>query len=122
MNNQIQNYQKEYPLFYSKTDNHFKQTTERYELAWKEARKAAAFLKKEYSAQKVFVFGSMTSPIDLHQRSDIDLAVSGIPDDKFFQAIGAITKLITTSDVDLVDIEDCKAFIKKEIMDKGVEI
>jgi len=121
-NQQTQQNHKEYPLFHSKTHKDLRERKRRYELAWKEAKKAADFLKKEYNAEKVYVFGSMTNPMRFNQRSDIDLAVSGIPDDKFFQAIGALNRLIPTFDIDLVDIKDCKAFIKREIFENGVEI
>ncbi len=41
----------------------------------------------EFEAREVYVFGSAAQGI-LHEGSDIDLAVTGLPPDKFFYAMG----------------------------------
>lgn len=48
------------------------------------AQKIAAALKRDFSAQRVILFGSILSPERFHMRSDIDVAASGIPARHFF--------------------------------------
>jgi uncharacterized protein len=113
---------KRYPLLFSETENSGPLQTELYQSAWQEARKACAILKNEFGAGKVLVFGSLTDPSSFDENSDIDLAVLGIPDEKFYAAVGAVTNLVRNFKIDLVDIADCKEYLKKEIEKDGIEI
>ena len=54
--------------------------------------------------------------------SDIDLAVWDIPDEKFFQAVAAITKLNAHFKIDLVDPNDCSPTLRQVISQEGVEL
>jgi len=55
-------------------------------------------------------------------RSDIDLAVSGIPAEKIYAAVGAVTGAVRDFKVDVLDLDDCKAYFKKTIEREGIEI
>ncbi|MDI9476863.1 MAG: nucleotidyltransferase family protein [Natronincolaceae bacterium] len=94
----------------------------RYEAAWEIAKKAAGVLKSDYDAQKVAVFGSLTNRSLFTRWSDIDLAVWGIPDKKFYAAVGAVTSLTTKFKIDLVDAMECRASLYKAIKNGGMEI
>lgn len=64
--------------------------------------KAVAFLK-DVGCTEVYVFGSaVTGKSTAH--SDLDLAVRGIPADKFFQVYGELMFLLDHP-VDLVDLQ-----------------
>jgi len=50
------------------------------------------------------------------------LAVSGIPDERFYAAVGAVTRTVERYKVDLLDLDDCKAGFKKTVERDGIEI
>ncbi|MCB9879293.1 MAG: hypothetical protein H6835_16985 [Planctomycetes bacterium] len=55
-------------------------------------------------ATSVFVFGSVLRD-DFSARSDVDMAVEGLPDARFFQAMAEASRIIGL-DVDLVALDD----------------
>ncbi|MDN5348572.1 MAG: hypothetical protein PWP65_2137 [Clostridia bacterium] len=116
-------YTKKYPLTFrddfSQTDEYL---SDHYYAAWELARKAAALLKESYGARKVMVFGSLVHPSDFTRWSDIDLAVWGIPDSRFYAAVGAVTGLSKHFKVDLIDAATCKDSLRKAIEGEGIEI
>lgn len=116
-------YAEKYPLAFTDC---FSETVscllESYEEAWQVAAKAAAILKEQYGAQKVVVFGSLSDPTRFTQWSDIDLAAWGIPDERFYAAVGAVTGISKKFKVDLVDPEDCRPSLRRSIEREGVEL
>lgn len=94
----------------------------RYEAAWETAKKAAAVLKSSYDASKVVVFGSLTDRSSFTPWSDIDLAVWGIPENRFYAAVGAVTALTADFKIDLVDAMDCRKSLSKAVEIEGIEI
>ncbi len=108
-----------YPLLYKEDSINI---SKRYEQAWEKAKKASAFLKKYYFAERVILFGSLLDKESFDSLSDIDLGVSGVPDNKFFEAVGKIMEIVSPFEVDLVDINDCRESIKKSILREGVVI
>ena len=71
--------------------------------AIQQAIEQAAAILKAAGAQEVYLFGSILAG-QLHPDSDIDLAVSGLPPDKFSQAMGQ-TLLVLPRPLDLVDLD-----------------
>jgi predicted nucleotidyltransferase len=86
------------------------------------ARQAAALLRAEFGARDVVLFGSLASHSGFTLWSDIDLAVFGIPTDRFFAAVAAITGLSAEFKVDLVDAEACKASLREAIDRDGIAL
>lgn len=115
-------YKRKYPLFFKEYTSDEPYLSKRYEDAWDVAKKAARLLKESYGAKKVVVFGSLTSRYSFNRWSDIDLAAWGIPDAKFYAAVGAVTGLTTEFKIDLVDAEECRMSLRKAIENKGIEI
>ncbi|HOF02413.1 MAG TPA: nucleotidyltransferase domain-containing protein [Atribacterota bacterium] len=116
-------YKQKYPFTFTKAvtkDEPF--LTKRYKEAWEIAKKAAVILKSNYGATKVVVFGSLTDRPSFTLWSDIDLAVWGIPENKFYAAVGAVTALTADFKIDLVDAIDCRDSLKKALEIEGVEI
>ena len=105
-------------LFQDKT----KEIDKKFKLAWKNAKLIAKLLKEKYKADTIFIFGSLTDKKRFHERSDIDLAVSGIANEKFYKAYGEITAKFTDFDIDLVDLEDCKESLLTAIEKEGIKI
>jgi len=116
-------YARKYPLTFaeglSRADASL---TKRYQEAWKVANRAATLLKESFGARKVVVFGSLARRSWFTRWSDVDLAAWGIPDDRFYAAVGAVTGLSKEFKVDLVDAAACRDSLRKAIEDEGVEI
>ncbi len=110
---------KKYPLLFINKEDQEKKLKEKFNVAWYEARRGAAMLKNDFEAKKVWVFGSLLDSSRFNDWSDIDLAVEGVPDSRYYSAVGAITRLITQYKVDLLDINECKEYIRKEIIREG---
>jgi predicted nucleotidyltransferase len=69
--------------------------------------KAANLLKKE-GCKAVFLFGSMVTG-NIHQNSDIDIGIKGLPPKKFFKVYAFLDKELSNK-IDLVDFDLHKDF------------
>jgi predicted nucleotidyltransferase len=72
-----------------------------------EINKAAQFLKNE-GCKSVFLFGSLVTG-NIHQNSDIDIGITGLPPKKFFRVYASLDKELSHK-VDLVDFDLNKDF------------
>lgn len=88
---------------------------------WQIARQAAQILKSRWGASKVVLFGSMLEATNIHDRSDIDLAVWGLPGDDYFRALAELLDLDPEFAIDLVEIEYAKPHILRAI-EVGTEL
>ena len=52
--------------------------------------------------------------------SDVDIAVWGVPPERFYAAVAAVTGLHADIPVDLVDAEQCSEDLKEAIEREGV--
>lgn len=75
----------------------------------------AASLCRKYSAKEIILFGSRAKGTET-ERSDIDIAVSGVQD--FEQLEEEIDALPTLYTVDLVNIDTCGNRLLKEDIEK----
>ena len=98
------------------------QLERRRKRAMRVARQAASLLRKEFDAKKVMLFGSLAIPEYFTLWSDIDLAVFGVPADRFYGAVAAVTGLSADFKVDLVDAETCKVSLRDAIDRDGIVI
>lgn len=90
--------------------------------AWRVARKAATILKTEFDAKKVVIFGSLVHPSLFHAKSDIDLAVWGVDDKKYYRAVSVLLDIDPTISVDLISIDDARPALRKIIDGEGREL
>jgi len=102
---------------YKKTDISIRKTE-----ALKLARRAAYLLRKEFGATKVVIFGSLAHGEWFNHRSDIDLAAWGIIPESFYSAVASVTGLSSSFKIDLLDIGECKPWLRKIIEGEGIEI
>jgi len=72
-------------------------------------RKAAETLKS-FGATDVYIFGSAVNG-EFGEYSDIDLAVSGLPPEKFFKAMGKAEDILKM-EIDLVDLDEKNPFVE----------
>lgn len=65
---------------------------------------------KSFGATDVYLFGSVAKGTN-KEHSDIDLAVSGIPPEKFFEAMGDTFGAIRR-EIDIVDLDEKTPFVE----------
>jgi predicted nucleotidyltransferase len=70
-------------------------------------RRAAEALR-QFGAREVYLFGSAAAGT-LDDYSDIDMAVAGLPPEKYFKAMGAAGDILERQ-LDLVDLDDENLF------------
>ncbi|MEN9215744.1 MAG: hypothetical protein Q6K90_00315 [Gloeomargarita sp. HHBFW_bins_162] len=80
------------------------------------AQQCAKILKEKYGASKVVLFGRMLTQI--HEDSDIDLAVWDLDDRHYFPAYAELVD-ISSFAIDLVPVKDARPPILKAI-EKGL--
>jgi predicted nucleotidyltransferase len=88
---------------------------QRRECARQVARRAAAFLKEQFGATRVVVFGSLVPGYWFSRTSDIDLAAWGLQPDDYFVAVARLQDL-SEFRVDLVVAERCKPALHEAIL------
>ena len=110
---------------YSRLDQHFqnrKADEALLQRAWQTAHRVAAMLYKDFDATQVAVFGSLAGRDWFSKWSDIDIAVWGIPNDKYFRAVSEIMGISGLFKVDLVDFESCKGQFRERIQSQLIPI
>jgi len=115
----MEDLKEKYPLLF---EDKTKEINKRFKKAWKNVKLISKLLKEKYNADTIIVYGSLTDKKRFHKRSDIDLAVSGIANEKFYKAYGEITSKFTDFDIDLVDLQDCKESLLTSIKKEGIKI
>ncbi len=70
----------------------------------------AAMVLKTAGAREVYIFGSVARGT-LHEASDVDLAVSGLPPRIFFRAMGQVEDVLGRP-VDLIDLDEATPFTR----------
>ena len=90
--------------------------------AWQTAHRVAAVLYKDFGATQVAVFGSLAEPEAFSKWSDIDIAVWGIPNDKYFRASSIASDISGLFKVDLIDFESSKGLFRERIQSQLIPI
>lgn len=71
--------------------------------------KLVAVLKSS-GAKTVYIFGSAAKGT-MHSHSDVDLAVSGLPPEKFFKAL-SIASTLSDRSIHLIDLDEATPFTR----------
>lgn len=90
--------------------------------AWHTVHRIASMLYEDFNATQVAVFGSLAEPEAFSNWSDIDIAVWGIPNDKYFRASSIASNISGLFKVDLVDFESCKGIFRERIQSQLIPI
>lgn len=84
------------------------------------AFRCADYLVRHFDVQRVYLFGSLAMEASTHAKSDIDLAVEGLPAQFYFRALAALWELLPKGiELDLVPIEDAYPSLQQEIKTNG---
>ncbi len=70
----------------------------------------AATALRDAGADEVYLFGSARGG-ELREGSDIDLAVAGLPPERFFEAMGQVADILQCR-LDLVDLDEESPFTR----------
>jgi predicted nucleotidyltransferase len=99
---------------------------ERAAQALEVARQAADILRRHYPVTRARVFGSALRPKRFHKRSDIDLAVEGLPSKDYLRAWallnGSSPDFKHDFEIDLVTPEDCRPAIWESVDREGIDV
>jgi len=93
-----------------------------FQKAWEVARKAVSLLHEKFDAKRILVFGSLLHRERFTHRSDIDIAVWGVPPEKFFKAVAKMIDLSQQFQIDLVSAEYCSERMRQKIEKEGVSV
>jgi predicted nucleotidyltransferase len=70
------------------------------------ANRCADLLRKQFGVRRVILFGSAAGDAPWHRRSDLDLAVEGLPEEAHIQALNACYELLPPGlELDLIPLE-----------------
>lgn len=94
----------------------------RREHAWRVAGEAARRLRSEFGAEQVWAFGSLVRDGVFDERSDIDLAASGVPEAALLDAVRMLLGLDRAFLVDLVRIEAAPPELRAVVEVEGVRL
>jgi predicted nucleotidyltransferase len=94
---------------------------ERQEQGLKIARQCAKILKEIFGAEKVVLFGSLLDHQQMSWRSDIDLAVWGLPEKDYFKAVGVLLDIAEDFSLDLIEAQHARSYILPAIS-QGIEL
>jgi len=86
------------------------------------AQRAATLLRTEFDVDRVVLFGSVARGAYLGPRSDVDVAVEGLPAGLHAQAVDRVQGVAGRARIDLVRIEQCSASLRKAIETTGMEL
>jgi len=96
--------------------------TDYYNNLWIFACNASDMLKKQFGAKRVLVFGSLVNKELFHLNSDVDLAVWGMDEKKYFRAVSQLISLNPEIKTDLIMGENAQNSMLTRIENEGVEI
>ena len=95
---------------------------ERREQARTVARQAARILRAQFGASGVWVFGSLAEGDHFTERSDIDMAATGLTPVLHLEALGRLLRLSPDFEFDLVDLGGCTDGLRQAVEQHGVEL
>ena len=96
-----------------------RQAVARHERAWEVVQQIAAFLRREYTPERIIAFGSVTRPDLFGLHSDLDIAVEGIPWPDYLHACNDVEALFPEFKVDLVDMAIVSELMRQRIEEGG---
>jgi len=97
-----------------------KQMQYRYKKAWETVYTLSKILKEEFHVSETFVFGSLAylRPELFHMHSDIDIAVRGLDNKKFYSAVARL--MDCDFEVDLIILDSASNKLRQRIEKEGI--
>ena len=83
------------------------------------AHECARVLKEKYKVKRVFLIGSLVYGI-VHERSDIDLVVEGLPPEQYIDALVDLNDILERKvELNLIPFEDAFESLKEKTLREG---
>ncbi|MDE0315122.1 MAG: hypothetical protein OXM61_09485 [Candidatus Poribacteria bacterium] len=89
------------------------------EQAWQVVYEIATLLYGEFGATQVAVFGSLTEPMWFSKWSDIDIAVWGLSENAYLDAIGKTLGFDSKFKIDLIKFENTDMLFRERILQQA---
>jgi predicted nucleotidyltransferase len=87
------------------------------------AVRASDLLKKEYSVESVYLFGSLAEETAVFdERSDVDLAVRGLDGNAYYRVLSRLLDIDHAFDVDLIELETAPESLLVKIEKEGIRL
>lgn len=90
--------------------------------AWDTAYRVATLLYEQFGATQVVVFGSLAEPIGFTNRSDIDIAVSGLSTDDYDKARRMVMDFKSGFKIDFINFDTSKGLFRERIKYQAILI
>ena len=90
--------------------------------AWQTAYEVATLLYEQFGATQVLVFGSLTEPIGFTNKSDIDIAVSGLSTDDYDKAWKTVMDFKSGFKIDFINFDTSKGHFRERIKYQAIPI
>ena len=90
--------------------------------AWDTAYQIATLLYEQFGATQVVVFGSLTEPIGFTNRSDIDIAVSGLSTADYDKAWRMVMDFKSGFKIDFINFDTSKGLFRERIKYQAIPI
>jgi predicted nucleotidyltransferase len=85
------------------------------------AQNCAQWLADKYAVRAVYLFGSVAWPERFHADSDLDLAVEGLPDEKYLRALAELWRLLPAGrELNLVPLEAAFPELAERVRREGM--
>jgi predicted nucleotidyltransferase len=82
-------------------------------------KKIAQMLKEKYKVKRIFLIGSLVKG-DVHERSDIDIVVEGLPPEVYIKALVDASNIVGWRvEVNLIPFEDAFESLKEKTLKEG---
>jgi len=115
--NEIKEYREN---FLKRIEEEKKRNKERRSKALRDIERIKKYLVEEAKVREIYIFGSILKN-NFGKNSDIDIAVSGLEETKFFPVYSNLDNF-TDFSVELVDLDEKDNFFRREIRKRGKKI
>ncbi|MCD5390943.1 nucleotidyltransferase domain-containing protein [candidate division NPL-UPA2 bacterium] len=106
--------------FLKRIEDEKRRNKERRRKALKDIEQIKKYLAEDVGVREIYLFGSILRD-NFGKDSDIDIAVGGLRDDKFFPVYSDLDNF-TDFQVELVDLDEEDNFFRREIRRRGKKI
>ena len=117
MEQEIESYRKNFRIRVKREGEENRESRRR---ALGDVERIKRYLSDDIGAKEIYLFGSIIRE-DFRKDSDIDIAISGLDERKFFSIWSKLDEF-TDFDVELVDLDERDDFFREQIRKRGEKI
>lgn len=119
----VENLEKYVSAWKNRLEDKERETKKRLEQAKNSAQTCANMLIEDYGVNKVYLVGSIQNPDRFHKKSDVDLAVSGLNPEDYYESLSRCwDKVPSGMTVDLISLEELSEDARSSLLENGKEL